>query len=457
MKRLSTILLLASLAILAVGCSRETKYPVTEVSHPEWAESGVIYEVNVRQYTPEGTFAAFSKHLDRLSDLGVKILWLMPINPIGEYGRKGSLGSYYSVRDYYAVNPEFGNMNDFKALVDSCHVRGFKVVMDWVANHTSRDCAWTAEHPKWYKRSGDTLAVAYDWTDVALLDYANDSVRDAMIDAMSYWVKEGGIDGFRCDFASGPSVSFWNKCTKVLRSIKPDIFLLAEAEQPDLQEKAFDAYYSWQLMNCTYDLAAGKITADSLANFFLDYENNTGMPLNTIPMHFTTNHDQNSWHGTDRELYGDALKQFAVLSFVLPGMPMIYSGEEVSMDRRLRFFEKDTIDWSNDVDSMTVFYSNLISERNEHKCLWAMPDGGKMYVITNDRPKKVFSMERELEGDICLALFNFSDSEVTCTLGEHAATADSLFDLPAYGYRLIFSAGDPNAGVQREKPGLEVQ
>lgn len=451
MKRFTTILL-AVAALLAAGCrGQKNACSVTEVTHPDWAASGVIYEVNVRQYTPEGTFKAFGQHLDRLDSLGVKILWFMPINPIGEKDRKLPLGSYYSVKDYKAVNPEFGTMDDFKALVDSCHAKGFKVLLDWVANHTSRDHAWTVEHPSWYKRSGDTLAVMYDWTDIAILNYDVDSVQTAMIDAMSFWLTETGIDGFRCDVASGPPAKFWNRCVAELRKINPDIYMLAEAEQPDLQEKAFDSYYSWQLMNCTYDISSGKITADSLARFFLNYEDNTSMPLNTVPIHFTTNHDQNSWHGTDRELYGDALKQFAVLSFVLPGMPMIYSGEEVSLDKRLKFFDKDTIDWSNDKDSMTVFYKEMIKDREAHPCLWAMPSGGDMYIIQNDKPQQVFSMERELDGDICLALFNFSKEAVTCTLGDRLTTADTEFELPAYGYRVIFSTGDPNAEPKGEE------
>jgi glycosidase len=433
------------LLVLLTGCKPKSQYPITEVTHPDWAESGVIYEVNVRQYTPEGTFAAFSKHIDRLSELGIKILWFMPINPIGEVARKGTLGSYYSVKDYYSVNREFGTAEDFKAVVDSCHAKGMKVILDWVANHTSRDAVWTTQHPDWYVHAGDSLAVAADWNDTAKLDYSNDSLQNAMIDAMKYWITNCGIDGFRCDVAGEVPTKFWDKATKALRAVKPDIFFLAEAEKPELQQKSFDAYYSWNLMHLTYDVAAGKVTADSLAKFFISYEDSTKMPLNTIPMHFTNNHDQNSWTGSTRELYGAASKEFAVLSFVLPGMPLIYSGEEVSLDKRLSFFEKDTIDWTADKDSMTVFYKNLIADRNAHPCLWAMPSGGLMYVIENDKPQQVFAMERELSGDLCLAVFNFSSEQVVCNLGERMTTSDTEFDLPPYGYRVIFSTGDPNA------------
>lgn len=438
----SFIFLFALLAA-AVGCnSNAPQGNVTQVQHPEWTKDAVIYEVNVRQFTPEGTFAALEQHLDRLQELGVDILWLMPIHPIGEEGRKGTLGSYYSCKDYKDVNPEFGTMEEFNHFLEAAHEKGFKVILDWVANHTSRDSKWVSDNLDWYKLdSTGAPAIQYDWTDIAALNYDNKEVYAAMIDAMSFWV-EAGVDGFRCDVAGSVPVEFWNEAVPQLKAINPDIFMLAEAEQADLQEKAFDAYYSWSQMNLWYEVAKGKVSADSLANFYVNYAEDKEMPQGTIAMNFTTNHDQNSWHGTNEEFYPDAIKQFTVLAFTVPGMPLIYSGEEASLDKSLEFFEKDDIDWSNDKNGMTDFYKSLIDMRDKHASLWAAPYGGVMVILPTDQPEKIFAFEREAEGDICLALFNFSNEEVTFNVKNHIVTTDKEFTLPAHGYHVIFSVGD---------------
>lgn len=424
------------------GCQPKQEIIQTNVQHPDWVKNAVIYEVNMRQYTPEGTFAAFENHLDRLQEVGIDILWLMPIHPIGVLDRKGELGSYYSVQDYYAVNPEYGTIDDFKHLLAAAHEKGFKVVLDWVANHTSRDAVWVSEHPEWYlKDSLGNIATLYDWTDIANLDYDNAELRAAMIEAMKYWVNLG-IDGYRCDVAGEVPSDFWNECFAELRAVNPDLFFLAEAEKPELQMDAFDAYYTWEQMHIWYALAKGEINADSLANFYVDYQEHRGMPANTIPMNFTSNHDQNSWSGTDAELYPDAVKQFAVLSYIVPGMPMIYTGEEASLDHRLQFFTKDNVDWDNDRHDMKNLYKDLSALRDEHACLWAQPWGGLMAILPSDHPEQIFAFEREAEGDLCLAMFNFSNQEVTFKVDNHLATKDNEFTLPAHGYHIIFSVGD---------------
>jgi len=440
-----TFLFLLSLLCLA-ACHKEAA-PVgsfTEVRHPDWVQKAVIYQVNVRQFSPEGTFAAVEPQLDRLAELGVDILWLMPIHPIGVEGRKGTLGSYYAVQDYCAVNPEFGTLEDFDHFLAAAHDKGFKVILDWVANHTGRDHAWTRDHRDWYfLDSAGNLATQYDWTDIAHLNYENNpALREAMEAQMKFWL-DRGVDGFRCDVASEVPTDFWDKAFADFRAEHPDgLFFLAEAETPALQQNAFDAYYAWQQMHLWYDMAAGKKNADDLADFYVNYAGSTGMPMGTLAMNFISNHDQNSWSGTNEEMFGPSLKQFTVLSFMLPGIPMLYNGDEIGLSKRLEFFEKDPIDWSADPLEMNRLYTELIKLRDLHACLWAFPWGGSMAVLPTDHPKSVFAFEREVEGDMCLAMFNFSGEAVTYKVENHLVTADNEFTLPAYGYHIIFSVGD---------------
>ena len=438
------ILLLPLLCLAACHRAAAPEASFTNVKHADWVQKAVIYQVNVRQFSQEGTFAAVEPQLDRLAALGVDILWLMPIHPIGVEGRKGTLGSYYAVQDYCAVNPEFGTLEDFDHFLAAAHEKGFKVILDWVANHTGRDHAWTREHKDWYHLDADgNLATQYDWTDIAHLDYVNHpEVYDAMESQMQFWI-DRGIDGFRCDVASEVPTDFWEKAFDDFRAQRPDgLFFLAEAETPALQKNAFDAYYAWQQMHLWYDLCAGKKNANDLADFYVGYEDATGMPLGTLAMNFISNHDQNSWTGTNLEMYGPAMKQFAVLSFLLPGIPMLYNGDEIALPKRLEFFEKDPIEWGSDPYGMTSLYTELIKLRDAHACLWTAPWGGPMAVLPTDHPEQIFAFEREVEGDMCLAMFNISDQEVTYTVENHLVTTDSEFTLPAHGYHIIFSVGD---------------
>ncbi|MBR1538279.1 MAG: alpha-amylase [Bacteroidales bacterium] len=440
-----TLILLLSVLCLA-ACHREAapEGNFTDVRHPAWAQKAVIYQVNVRQFSPEGTFAAVEPQLDRLAALGVDILWLMPIHPIGVEGRKGTLGSYYAVQDYCAVNPEFGTLEDFDHFLAAAHDKGFKVILDWVANHTGRDHAWTREHKDWYFLDQDgNLATQYDWTDIAHLNYENNpALREAMEEQMKFWI-DRGVDGFRCDVASEVPTDFWDKVFADFRQLRPDgLFFLAEAETPALQKDAFDAYYAWQQMHLWYEMAAGKKDAEDLADFYVNYAESTGMPMGTLAMNFISNHDQNSWSGTNLEMFGPMLKTFTVLTFVLPGIPMLYNGDEIGLPKRLEFFEKDPIDWSRDPFEMTKLYTELIKLRDAHACLWAFPWGGSMAVLPTDHPGQIFAFEREEQGDMCLAMFNFSGEEVTYKVENHLVTSDSEFTLPAYGYHIIFSVGD---------------
>ena len=362
---------LASLAALA-GWAQPA---ATTVKHPGWSRDAVIYEVNVRQATPTGTFEEFAGHLPRLRDLGVDILWFMPIHPISEDGRKGTLGSYYAVRDYKGTNPEFGSIDDFRALVKQAHDLGMKVIIDWVPNHSGRDNAWVRTHPEYYKLDEHgKMFGPFDWTDVYEFDYSKPAMRRAMTDAMAYWLREADIDGFRCDVAGRVPVDFWNENRKALEAVKSDIFMLAEATEPELLEHAFDMDYNWPMKDLFSAIAAtsGQYTfkgADGTVHtfpeahatdIFAQLDKEAAMyPAGSYLMNMITNHDLNSWEGTEFERLGNLQKAFAVLTYTLPGMPLIYTGQEVGLDRAFEFFEKDKQpDWQG-APEVVEFYKTL--------------------------------------------------------------------------------------------------
>lgn len=365
----------------------------TTVKHPDWAPGAVIYEVNTRQFTDDGTFNGVSQNLDRLKNLGVDILWFMPIHPISEKNRKGELGSYYAVRDYKAVNPEFGTMDDFKALVREAHDRGMKVILDWVPNHTGCDNPWVTEHPDYYalNEQGEMFG-PFDWTDVYKLDYSNPGTREAMIDAMSFWLTDVGIDGFRCDVAMQVPTDFWNEARPRLQALKPDLFMLAEASVPELEEHAFDMAYNWPMKDLfsaiaftsgqyKYEPAEGAphtfpvATAADIAT--LVQQQQADYPYGSYMMNMITNHDLNSWEGTEFERLGDYVPAFAVLSYTLPGMPLIYTGQEVGMNRPFEFFVKDKApDWTP--NEWTHFYTDLNTLKHSRPELSADASAGSL-------------------------------------------------------------------------------
>lgn len=412
MKKIS-ILLFAALLLFACKTNDTTEVTTTDSGqHTDWVYDATIYEVNVRQYTTEGTFSAFQQHLPRLKELGVDILWFMPIQTIGEVERKGSLGSYYSIQNYTEVNSEFGTIEDFKTVVDKAHAAGMKVILDWVANHTSRDAVWL-EKKDWYVTNSDGKIVApYDWSDVAKLNYDNEDMRRAMLESMLWWVRETGIDGFRCDVANEVPTDFWITATDSLKRLKPDIFMLAEAEEPELNQQAFDAYYAWDFHHKMNMVAKGEGNVDSLRASLNKMI--TRFDDRAIPMYFTSNHDENSWNGTEIERMGDAVPTFAALTYVLPGMPLIYNGQEVGFNRRLEFFEKDNIDWpsAESVHWLTDLYEHLNALKESNPALFAQEKGGEMVEIANNMPQKVWSFKRVKGENEVHCVFNFSDEEV---------------------------------------------
>lgn len=279
---------------------------ITSYPHPEWSYSAVLYEMNIRQFTPEGTLSAAMERLPMLKDLGIDAIWLMPVYPIGEENRKGSLGSYYSISDYCAINPEFGTMEDFDKFIAKAHELGMKVLLDWVANHTARDAKWINGKPAdWYEREADgTAKVPWDWTDTAKLNYANRDVWRGQIEAMRFWIEKHSIDGFRCDMAMLVPIEFWQEASKVLHAIKPDIFMLAEAEELNLFDRAFDMSYAWEIHHMMCDIAKGARRVWDLRNTM--YADREKYPATAMRMMFTSNHDENSWSGSEFDRFGAA-------------------------------------------------------------------------------------------------------------------------------------------------------
>ena len=420
------VLVVAGIIIWSCAGSRKETFKEGLV-HPEWAKNAVLYEVNVRQYTPEGTFKAFEKHLPRLKAMGVDILWLMPVNPLGIKNRKGTLGSYYSVKDYLAVNPEYGTKDDLKELVKKAHELGLHVIIDWVANHTSWDNNLITEHPDWYKHdsTGKIIPPVPDWTDVAGLNYKNKELCDYMTNALIYWVKEADIDGFRCDVAGMLPVSFWNKAVPEIRAVKP-VFMLAEWETPEMHDTAFDMTYSWDLYHLMNDIAQQKKTADQLDSILK--KESSKFPADAYRMRFTTNHDENSWNGTEYERMGDAAKTFAVLTFTIPGMPLIYSGQESAFNRRLKFFDKDQINWDN--FSLAGFYTSLDKLKKENNALSAGSAGGEMIKVASGNDKNIYSFIRKKDDNLVFVVLNLSHVEQKANLkiGNLNGDYKSLFE-----------------------------
>ena len=362
------ILLAALFTITALGLQPAIAYNSNSVL-PTWANSATIYEVNIRQYTESGTFKAFEANLPRLQKLGVKILWLMPIHPISQLNRKGSLGSPYSVANYKGINPEFGNEADFRSLMTKAHALGFKVILDWVANHSGWDNPWTA-NKSWYHTDGGGNIVPpnNDWVDVAWLNYKNQDMRRAMIDAMAYWVKTFDVDGFRADVAAGVPTDFWKQANTQLQAIKP-LFMLAEDQSvQSLLDDAFITNYNWELKDLVKAIADGnKGRADLEA---MATNQSFTYPTRSFPMNFITNHDENSWSGTEFDRLGAAVSAMAALTFTYPGMPLIYSGQEVGNTKRLAFFEKDFIPGLTVANSTTALYTKLVSLKTKNAALW---------------------------------------------------------------------------------------
>ena len=422
-------LLFALAALALVSCG-----PDIPLRHPKFAYDATIYELNVRQATPEGTFQAAEALLPALKDNGIDIIWVMPCQPIGKITRKGTLGSYYSIIDYCAINPEFGTRADFEHFLKAAHKKGFKVILDWVANHTAPDSEWTKNEGWHYRDSLGNLMVQYDWTDISKLNYDNQDMRNEMLKSMHWWMDSIGIDGFRCDVAGEVPTDFWNWAMADLRQTHPNMFTLAEDEDKadELTETAFDMYYGWTLHHIMNEVAQGKKGVEDLWAYFAKAD--TTIRPEAIRMNFITNHDENSWNGTEQERMGDAVNLFAAFCYIVPGMPMIYTGQISGNHHRLEFFEKDLID-TDEAYAQGPLYKQLNALRERNKALFSPEVGAPLERIACDNDA-IFACKRSKEGrwhtNTVIAVMNMSDKAQSVTLesGEH-------FDLQPWGYEII--------------------
>src|SRR5450631_2733565 len=387
--------------------------------HPDWIMQGNIYEVNVRQYTREGTLKAFAKHLDRLKSMGVQTLWFMPLNPISRVDRKGTLGSYYAVSDYTALNPEFGTMNDWTDLVKQIHARGMKVIIDWVPNHTGADNRWLSEHPDFFvKDSSGKAAMAKDWSDTRQLDYKNPVMEDSMIAAMKFWLVQSNIDGFRCDVAWNVPGPFWYKCIPELKKIK-NVFMLAEGDSSYLPKNGFDAVYPWHMFHMMEKIAKGERPAFGLDS--IQKENVARYPANTIQMYFTSNHDENSWNKADYGSFpGKVHAPFAVFTQTMANaVPLIYSGQEEPVLRSLQFFEKDPIVFGK--FGRAKFYKTLLNLRKTNP---ALAVNASFLKINVGDENAIYAFVREKGSNKILVILNLSDKEQSISVKDESLSGN---------------------------------
>ncbi|MFD0933228.1 alpha-amylase family glycosyl hydrolase [Psychroflexus salinarum] len=436
MRHIKFLSLVISLSFLVAACnqkSKEDKKDSTDDFEPitnEVLESSVIYEANIRQYSPEGTFDEFTKDIPELKELGVKVIWLMPVYPISMKNRKATpdlsiediedpeekkkyLGSYYAISDYTAINPEFGSMDDFDELVKTAHDNGMYVILDWVANHTGWDHKWIEEHPEYYHKDNEgnvtdpinpDTGESWGWTDVAHLNYENDSLWTAMKDEMVYWVKEKNIDGFRADVAGNVTTEFWNYVVPKLKEEKP-VFMLAESEDKDLFYEAFDMGYNWEGHHLMNEIAKGEMSVKDWDAYMAKID--TTYQKDDYLMNFITNHDENSWNGTVEERMGDASETMLAFTYALPGMPLIYSGQEYGMDKRLKFFEKDSIPKVK--GKLWDVHVKLGELKNTNKTLHGAKKAASYKRLSTSNDEKVIAFERSKNGETLIYLANFTD------------------------------------------------
>lgn len=421
-----------------------------EIANAEWTRDAVLYQLNTRQFTPQGTFTAAQKQLPRLAAMGVDIIWLMPIHPIGEANRKGSLGSPYAVRDYRAVNSELGTEAEFRAFVDEAHRLGLKVILDWVANHSAYDNPLTQSHPEWYTRTPEgalTSPAGTDWSDVADFDYSQPGLRQYMTESLVYWVREHGIDGYRADVAGYVPTDFWETARAELDKVKP-VFMLAEWEQRDLHHRAFDATYGWGWKEAMQRLVKSGEGAGPMRGYYAGQSET--WPAAAMRMVYTENHDQNSWDGVASDIYGPAYEAAIALSFVGSGLPLIYNGQEADNDRQLQFFERDPIVWKQ--GRYDALFRKLIALKSAHPALHNGRFGAAMVEVPTNATADVYAFTRGQAGARVFAVFNLSPRARSVTFDHarhHGSYTDALsgegitfaggetLAMPAWGYRIF--------------------
>lgn len=439
----------AMLAAPAAAVPEYTPRDVVEVRNADWTRDAVLYQLNTRQFTGEGTFKAAQKQLPRLVAMGVDIIWLMPIHPIGEVNRKGSLGSPYAVRDYRAVNPELGTEVEFRAFVAEAHRLGLKVILDWVANHSAYDNPLTLSHPEWYTRTPEGALMSpagTDWSDVADFDYSQTALRRYMTESLVYWVREFGIDGYRADVAGYVPTDFWETARAELDKVKP-VFMLAEWEQRDLHARAFDVTYGWGWKEAMQRLVKSGEGAGPIRGYYAGQSET--WPRAAMRMVYTENHDQNSWDGAAAAIYGPAYEAAIALSFTGSGLPLIYNGQEADNDRQLQFFERDPIIWKE--GRHAALFAKLIALKTAHPALHNGRFGAGMVEVPTSEASDVYAFIRGEKGARVFAVFNLSPRPHQLRFDKarhHGGYIDALtgaparfagsetLDLPAWGYRI---------------------
>jgi len=446
-------------ALSLVACSsdeaatgRYEPAPYVQTTPPEWTADAVIYQLNTRQFTGEGTFKAAQEHLPRLAEMGVDIVWLMPIHPIGEVNRKGGMGSPYAVKDYRAINPDLGTEEEFRAFVDAAHRLGMKVILDWVANHSAWDNPLTQEHPEWYTKTpegGLMPPEGTDWSDVVDFDYSHPALREYMTGSLAYWVREFDVDGYRADVAGYVPLDFWETARAEMDAIKP-VFMLAEWDSRDMHRNSFDATYAWEWKEVMQKVARGEAGAEAMRGYFAGQK--VSWPHAAMRMMYTDNHDQNSWDGVASQIYGPAYEAAIALSFTAHGIPLIYNGQEADLDRQLAFFEKDEITWKE--GSHDALFRQLIALKTDERALWNGQYGAPMVEVPNSASTVVLSFVRGQGDGRVLAMFNLSPQPQSVRFDlarHHGAYRDALMDeamvfdansvlvLDPWGYR-IFTA-----------------
>ena len=456
------LLLLAACKDRVSDTQKNKAAAVSEVAFrkqaPDWFKDAVIYEANIRQGTKKGTISEFIPQLSRLKQMGVDVVWLMPIYPISKVKRKGSLGSPYSVRDYKAVNPDLGTMEDFDRLVQTAHGLGMRVILDFVPNHTGWDHDWIRDHQDWYEKSADTIRHPFDkngkstdWYDVAELDYNNQDMCNEMINCMKFWVKEHDIDGYRMDVADLVPNNFWEKVRPELQAIKPILMLSESEETPAHFESCFEINYGWRMHVFMNELAQGKAKVNEIDNLYRRFK--TEYPADASQLLFITNHDENAWKGTEISRMGKAKNAMAAFAFTFEGVPLLYTGQEYENRKQLAFFEKDNLDYENFNRSHPEFYRKLIALKHRNKALWNSTFGGPVQKLAvEDKDNVVYAFQRFKEDSKVLAIFNFSpEPKKTKIIGKEAEGVyaevfsektvnieeNMAFNLPAWDF-LIF-------------------
>lgn len=393
-------------------------------------ENGIIYEVNIRQYSAEGSFDAFTRDIPTLKELGVKIIWVMPIFPISETKRKGGLGSYYAVSDFREINPEFGTLQDVDEMIATAHENGIAIILDWVPNHTGWDHTWIKQHPEWYTQNEDGEIIdpvdpetgkSWGWTDVADLNYMNPEMRAQMIADLSYWVRDHDVDGFRMDVAHKVPVDFFKTAIDSLEQIKSPLFMLAEAEQVDLMDNGFDMHYAWQMHHLLNEMAKEEKGVEDFWTQLIQYDQT--LSRDHINMYFITNHDENSWAGTLQERMPDNKKLFTALTYMLPGMPLVYSGQEYDLNKRLQFFEKDSI--PKDRGAYFEFLTTLGTLKNNNAALQGGKSKASLIKIDLNHPE-ILSFAREKNDDQLIFIGNFSSTSVKTSFPYSGSFSDVI-------------------------------